>query len=200
MPPTQPTPSIKGIALQLAVDAVNQLLDQGRLGREELELRLAPEDLQILEQKVLPGMWYPVASMGRLLEITTQRVRARGGVQALVELGVQSAGQLFDSELYRTFVTTAEAWGERAGPTLVRLAPLLFNFTRWSFEEGSGGMRSFRVRVEEAGEFPEILRFLAQGFIRYLAERVTGVPVRVTSSRPDPETIVYTGLRPATPA
>jgi len=189
------TPSVKGVVLQLAVDAVRQLLAQGRVRREALEVRLDPEDLEILEQKVLPGMWYPVASVGRLLEVSTQDAQARGGVQALVEVGARSASRLLDSELYGAFLATAKACGERAGPVLVRLAPLLLNFSRWSYHEGACPGRSFRVIVEEAGELPEILRFLAQGFILYLAERTAGGRVRLTSARPAADRIVYTGLR-----
>lgn len=198
--PTGSVPSIKGVALQLAVEAVNRLLDEGRISREELEVRLDPEDLRILDQKVLPGMWYPIDSLGRLVQITAEEAHGRGGVDAVVDVGVEAAEKLFGSELYRTFVSTAEKWGRRAGPTLVRLAPLLCNFTRWSYETGSAGGYRFRVRVDEAGEFPEVLRFIAQGFIQYLAQRVDDHPVRVVSERPAPDRIVYTGSSPAAPA
>ena len=49
-------PSIKGIALQLAVEPIRQLLDSGQLSRQELELRLQPEDLQAIDEKIVVGM------------------------------------------------------------------------------------------------------------------------------------------------
>ena len=46
MPPAEP--SIKGVVVQLAVDAINQLLDEGKVAREALEARLEAGDLRIL--------------------------------------------------------------------------------------------------------------------------------------------------------
>lgn len=186
MPPLEP--SVKGIVVQLAVDAVNQLLAQGKLSREALEARLEADDLNILDQKVLPGLWYGLASFDRLLDVATADGRAHGGPEAVAELGRRSAPQLLDSEHYGALVDAARGAGKLAGPRLLRLAPLLVNFGRWSFKPDG---KSASVEVSEATGFPEILRYLAQGLIAYLSERVGGRPVQVASQRPAPDRIVF---------
>jgi hypothetical protein len=191
MPPAQP--SIKGIALQYAVEAVRRLLVTGRLTRDELEVRLDAADLEILDQKLVPGLWYPVESCGRLLEVATAGESHQGGVEAVVAVGVDAAERLFDSEVYGHFVESASARGPRAGFTLVRLAPLLCSFSEWTFHEAPGG--GFVVEVNDADEFPEILRHVAQGLIQYLVDRLAGAPqrMRVTSERPARGHIRYVG-------
>jgi hypothetical protein len=189
-------PSIKGVLLELAVEALQRLIELGRVRREDLEARLSPEDLEILDQKIVPGLWYPIATLGRLLEITHQGRGVDGSPEAAVGVGVDAARRLFSSQIYRDYLTTAETRGPRnAGGALVRLAPLLCNFTRWSYEPGPPESDRFVVEVQNAREFPDVLRFIAQGCIQYLAERVNECPVRLTSERPAPDRILYTGVR-----
>ncbi len=189
-------PSIKGVLLQLATETLQRLMDLGRVRREELEARLAPEDLEILDQKIVAGLWYPVATLGRVLEITHQGRGVDGSPEAAVGVGVDAARRLFSSQIYRDYLASAETRGPRsAGVALVRLAPLLCNFTRWSYDPGAADSDRFVVGVENAREFPDVLRFIAQGCIQYLAERVNECPVRLTSERPSPDRIVYTGVR-----
>jgi hypothetical protein len=187
--------SIKGVVLELAVEGVKRMLEEGRISRDEVEARLDAQDLEILEQKLLPGMWYPIDSMQRILELVTRDERDRGGLEAMTAVGVSAAERLFASEVYKNFVATAENRGRRAGATLVGLAPLLCNFTRWSYDPGPEDGNEFTVEVRDAERFPDLLRFLAQGFIQYLGERVNDAPVRVESERPSPDCIVYRGLR-----
>ncbi len=191
MPPAQP--SIKGIALQYAVAAVRRLLETGRLTRDELEIRLDPQDLEILDQKVLPTLWYPMESFARLLEVATTGEAQTGGVEAVISVGVDAANSLFASELYGDFLRSAESRGPRAGEALVRMAPLLCSFGTWTFRRAPGG--GFAIDVREAGAFPEILRHVAQGLIQYLSDRLAGAPdrIRVTSERPAPDHIRYVG-------
>lgn len=187
MPPAEP--SIKGVVVQLAVDSINALLADGRLSRDALEARLEAADLQILDQKVLPGLWYPLASFDRLLEVATADARADGGLDAVAELGRQASAGLLGSEHYGALVDAARGAGKLAGPRLLRLAPLLCSFGRWSFKPDG---KCAVVEVSEATAIPEILRYLAQGLIAYLSECVSGRPVRVSSLRPAPDRIAFT--------
>lgn len=189
-------PSIKGVLLQLAIETLQRLMERGRVRREDLEARLSPEDLEILDDKIVPGLWYPIATLDRLLEITRQGRGADASPEAAVAVGVEAARRLFSSQIYRDYLANAESRGPRsAGGALVRLAPLLCNFTRWSYDPGPAEADCFVVEVENAREFPDVLRFVAQGCIQYLAERVNERPVRLTSERPSPDRIIYTGAR-----
>jgi len=189
-------PSIKGIVLQLAVEAVHRLCSAGLVDRSQLEARLHSQDLALLDQKILPGVWYPIATLSRLLEITTYGNVIEGGLEAVVDVGVRAAKRLFTSQIYKDYVAATENWGSRgAGTALVRLAPLLCNFTRWSYHADPDPSDTFRVEVENAAEFSDLLRYIAQGCIQYLGERVNRRPVLVSSSRPTPDCIVYLGRR-----
>jgi hypothetical protein len=186
-------PSIKGIALQLAVEPIQQLLDSGQLSRQELELQLQPEDLQIIDEKIVVGMWYPVASFTRILALEKDGNRV---TQAdLVEAGVGAAARLFDSQIYKHFVSTAENWGPRAGHTLVKLASMILTFADWSYDSGPANGNTFTIEVTDARDFPDALRYLVQGVIQVLGERVNDVPVQLTSERPTPDHIIFQGVR-----
>jgi len=189
-------PSIKGILLQLAVEAVDRLCGAGLLDRQQLEARLQAEDLALLEQKVVPGVWYPVATLSRILEITTHGDVREGGLQAVVDVGVRAAKRLFASQIYKDYVTTTEGFSPRgAGAALVRVAPLLCNFTQWTYHADPEPSDTFRIEVRNATEFSDLLRYIAQGCIQYLGERINRRPVQVTSSRPTPDHIIYLGRR-----
>ena len=62
-------PGIKGTAIESLVVDVNRLVQEGRLRPEELEARLQPEDLEILGQKVLAALWYPLGTYERLTQL-----------------------------------------------------------------------------------------------------------------------------------
>ncbi len=189
-------PSIKGIVLQLAVEAVHRLCSAGLIDRGQLEVRLHSEDLALLEQKILPGVWYPIATLSRLLELTTYGDVSEGGLEAVVNVGVRAAKRLFTSQIYKDYVKTTETFTPRgAGAALVRLAPLLCNFTQWTYHADPEPSDTFRIEVQNAAEFSDLLRFIAQGCIQYLGERVNRRPIRVTSARPNPDRIVYLGRR-----
>ena len=95
-------PSIKGVVLQLAVEAVHRLKSAGLIDRGQLEARLHAEDLALLDRKVLPGVWYPIATPSRLLEITTYGNVREGGLEAVVDVGIRAAKRLFAHRPTRT--------------------------------------------------------------------------------------------------
>jgi len=189
-------PSIKGIVLQLAVEALQRLVEQGRLKQADLEARLSKQDVVLLEDKVVPGLWYPVASVGRLFELALETEHPPGGPDAAMAAGIAAARRLAESQVFKSYVTTAGSWGPRgAGPALVRMAEVLFNFMRFRFDGGGAEGNAFQIEVEDAAALPDVLRFLVQGGIQHFSERVNGRPVRVSSERPAPDRIIYTGTR-----
>jgi len=191
-------PSIKGIVLQLAVEALQRGIAQGRLTRTELEARLSQQDLRLLEEKVVPGLWYPVESVGRLFELALGSEHPGAGPEAAVQAGVAAGARLSESQVFRGYVATATNWGTRGGLALVRMAEVLFNFMRFRYEGTASDANSFRIEVEDAAALPDVLRYLVQGGIQHFSERTSGRPVRVTSERPTPDRITYTGTRQST--
>lgn len=192
-------PSIKGTAFQSVVEDLQALVGAGRIARDELEARLPAEDLRLLEEKVLPGLWYPLASYRRLTEVLLQ-VEGGGRPEYVVRRGARAAERLFAAGLYlqlergdeigREKRARGEGWTEREGNLVSSLAGAIFNVSRWRFTVDSEAVH--RIEVSEAEELPEVSRLAAQGFIEYTASRLAGGPVRVSSQRPGRGRIVFT--------
>lgn len=182
-------PSIKGTAFESVVDDIQRLLAEGRLSREELEVALTGEDLGLLEEKVSPSTWYPIASYARLIEVLIQK-EARGlSENYLLERGARAAERLSKSGIYQQLHLSSERIGVRVGHMITSVAGAIYNFTRWHFE--AEGPRQFTIRVEEASEFPDVSRFTTQGFIQRISTHAAGQPMRVVSERPAPDCILY---------
>jgi len=200
-------PSIKGTAFQSVVEDLQGLVAAGRIQRAELEIRLSASDLRILEDKVLPGLWYPLATYRRLTEILLE-IDGGGKPEYVVRRGARAAERLFAAGLYLQLERgeeigarkreRGEGWTAHEGNLVASLAGAIFNVSRWRFTVDSGEAAVHRIEASEAEDLPEVSRLAAQGFIEYTASRLSGSPVRVTSERLGRGRIVFT-LRLARP-
>jgi hypothetical protein len=187
-------PSIKATGFQSAADDVNRLVESGCLPRAELEARLEPGDLQYLDKQLAATTWVPIETYRRVVEILID-LEANGKPEAYLHARGQRAGErLHKLGAYRQFEASTETWGRRVGKVSVTLASVLYNFTKWTFESADE-IGSFRIVVDEARDFPEPMRFVAQGFIEYTSRAVSKGNERVTSQRVTPDRIVFTGRR-----
>jgi hypothetical protein len=194
-------PSIKGSAFQTVVRDVLRLLESGKLPRKVAEARLAAEDLRLLEDKILPGVWYPLTSHERLTELLWEFEGGRDP-KYLTARGARAAERLFDAGLYQQMQRgeelgaakreRGEPWSEFDGNLMTSLAAAIFNVSRWRYRRHPEDVLVSRIEVTGARELPEVARWAAQGFVEYMATRMTGVPVQVTSERPVPDRIVFT--------
>jgi len=184
-------PSIKGTAFLSAHDDVNALLERGAVSRDEIEVTLEAEDLRLLDEKILPSTWYPIATYDRLLRLLCDK-EANGRVQPyLIARGEKAGDRIAATGIYQQLGTNTEALGVRTGRVVVTVAGLIFNFTSWHFEREGATIGHFSIRVEEATDFPEVARFTTQGFIQNASTRIVGRPMRATSERPLPSRILY---------
>jgi hypothetical protein len=198
-------PSIKGTAIQGVVEDLQRLVAAGRIRRDRLEARLDAEDLRILDDKLLPGMWYPLSSYRRLTEILIE-IDGGGRPDYVVRRGARAAERLFAAGLYLQLERgeeigaakreRGEGWTEREGNLVASLAGAIFNVSRWRFRVDADDPTIHRIEASGAEELPEVSRLAAQGFIEYTATRLSGAPVRVTSERIGRDQIVLT-LRPS---
>jgi hypothetical protein len=186
---TVKVPSIKGTAFESVFDDVHRLLAEGRLSREELEVALTAEDLSILEQKISPATWYPIASYARLIELLIQKEASGSSESYLLKRGARAAERMSQAGIYQQLHLSSERIGVRVGHIITSVAGAIYNFTRWHFE--ALGPREFTIRVDEASEFPDVSRFATQGFIERISTHTAGTPMRVVSERPSPDVILY---------
>ena len=93
-------PSIKGSAFQSVVSDLVGLIEAGRISRETAEARLEADDLRLLDDKILPGVWYPIASYRRMTELLWE-VEGNRAPAYLMARGARSAERLFEAGLYQ---------------------------------------------------------------------------------------------------
>ncbi len=185
-------PSIKATLFQFAADDVARLLASGRLTRVELERRLAKEDLPYLGKQLAVTSWVPIATYVRVSTIAIELECPGSREEYLREAGLRAAAKLHKMGLYMQFEVSADRWGPSVGRILVTLAAVSYNFTHWTFEEGDDDV-PFRIIIERARDFPEMLRIANEGFITYLARNVLRQPkATVTSERVSNNRIIFT--------
>lgn len=194
-------PSIKGTAFQSVVDDLREMLSAGRITREWLASRVAAEDLRILEDRILPGVWYPLESYRRLTEVLVQ-IDGGGRADYVVRRGARAAERLFAAGLYLQLERgeeigaqkrqRGEGWTEREGNLVASLSGAIFNVSRWRFCVDPQDPAVQRIEASDAGALPEVSRLAAQGFIEYTATRLASAPVSVTSERIGRDRIVFT--------
>jgi hypothetical protein len=186
--------SIKGIAFQFVWNGLDDLRREGKLDRAELEARLPAEDLELLDQEVVSGLWYPITSFRRLLAFALEKEGRPPSNWP--QRGYEVAEILLANKTYKDFLAAAVQRGDRSGFTLTQLGTLLLNFSKWSFEEEPADGSMFHVVVDEAAELPDELIGLAEGFIAFLSLRVLGRPVEVSSERVGPDRVVFRAMDP----
>jgi len=186
-------PSVKGAIFQMAVEAVKQAIQGGRISEDEVEVKLEAEDLRFLDEKILMGTWYPVDSFDRMVQLTSGSITAEYP-DYLVRRGRKAADQLLGNQIYRRFNDTIEERGDQGGASVLTLAQLMMNFSSWELlPYESGDTSHFVIEVTEAGPMPDVLRYTAQGFIERVAELMVGSPMQVTSERPTLDRLTFTG-------
>jgi hypothetical protein len=193
-------PSIKGSAFQSVVEDVQRLLEGDRISREELEVRLEPADLPLLDEKVLPALWYPIGTYRRLSELLME-IEGGGRTEYLVRRGARAAERLFALGIYQQLRrgeaiaeeirSSGSLWSQQDGAIMASLAGAIFSFTTWRFVADAENRGEHRIEVSDAAALPEVARFAAQGFIEYVSTRLAKAHVRVTSERPAPDRIVF---------
>jgi hypothetical protein len=188
------TPSVKGVAFQFVVNAIEGLLAEGKLERADLETKLAEEDLALLDGEIIPGLWYPIANFGRLLEFALE-VDGRPR-ETWPQVGFDAAEELFSAAAYRGLVDSAARRVDRSGFTLVHLVPLFLNFSEWSFEPEPGDGSVYRVEIAQAEPMPDSFVAVAQGMIEYLSQLVRGSRLSVSGERVGRDRIVLRAQLP----
>jgi hypothetical protein len=183
---------VKGTAIASVIDDVKRLVAEGRIASEALEAQLEATDLEILEQKTLPSLWYPLETYGRLTALLLE-VEGGGNTDYLVERGRRAAERLRTTGLYAQLAVDRARWGERIAQMMIPLGPTLFRDTVWRVGAVAGGDSSFEIEVDVQASYPDLCRYQTQGFIEYAGSLASGQPIEVTSERVAPRRMVFRG-------
>ncbi len=188
----QNEPAMKGFILQGLWQDLHELLREGRLDREAVEAFLDGAELEILDSKVEPTLWYPNQTYLRFAELIGRGVESADEAY-WIERGRRAAARLMaDGSVVDRMVEGVRAYGERAGLFLMKLPSLIFSYGRWDIEIGENPA-DFAVHVRDAESLPESLRLSLQGAGELVAERITNSRSQVTSSRPSLDHVIFEG-------
>jgi hypothetical protein len=177
------TPSIKGSIFGRAVEDLHKLVEAGEISRTELERRLEPADLPVLEESIWAGSWYDVQTYGRLLELRKE-VEGKGRNEYLSERGKQSAEVLLEKGLYqqldyldRTQVAAAREPEERYLAfgrdlkLLVSLHHAIMNFGRQEVRPDPDHDDRYMIELHEADSCPDALCWTTTGFMNRMSRQ-----------------------------
>lgn len=198
-------PAIKGSAVTALVEDVARCIDEGRASLEEVEAKLEPEDVALMEEKISPAKWYPIDQYRRLTDLLFELTgEGRDFETYLKERGAAAAERLMQSGLYQQLDYSsgqADANSEQTSreqlrrETRLRLSLIAGMINRGTPHTAPDPERPDQIRIElrDASELPDCLGHTIAGFIERCAhERRAGGVWRMSRVGADVMRFSYT--------
>ena len=110
------TPSIKGTAYNSVHDDLQKMIANGRVKQSELEARMSPEELDMLDSKVLATRWYPIETYRKMLALVAEKDTKGRAEDYLIERGWRAADRLKEAGIYRQLgaeESKGKSWAKR---------------------------------------------------------------------------------------
>ena len=189
-------PSAKGAIVMGAVASLRKLRRSGGLTDAQLAARLSRAALELLEQTIEIGLWYPMASFAELVEFEWEVAGKRSPDYARTS-GAKTADRQFASGRYQQLEFVERTGRAESGSALLLQAKLIttitsafYNFLQTRVSIGPTRPKRLEIVYANAAAFPEPLRYATEGFMNRINER-QGSTRRWTSGRLAPDRIVY---------
>lgn len=183
-------PSIKGVAFQGVVTDVRELIGEGKLLRPDVERALPPEAAIYLDESPILSVLYPIEH----LDAFTQILWASCGNREesyLIERGRHAAQRVFESPIYAQIMEKAQEWGgDHVPKALTGFSSSILNFGVWTLK-GDVQDDHYEMELAEAAAYPETCRFTGMGFIEQVHSHFFQRKLRVTSSRPRQDLVIF---------
>lgn len=179
---------VKGMGLEPARNEVRRILGEGLVPRADLVARLRPEELLLLDDEIVPAIWYPISAHVRFLEILLV-YEGHGDVEYLIEHGRQGAKRALSGGPYSQIFEQAARLPRRRAHDLMLYPKMLFNFSRWKIVEHPGD--AFCLEISQAAEFDPLLCYTVAGASEIFGVHFRGEGVRVQWERPEPDRILF---------
>jgi len=199
MPAMDPSsdPSVKGSLVLGAVVTVRRHRTQGRISADQLAARLGGPALELVDQKIDIGRWYPVKVFTELLDVDWD-VGSRRDPEYMRRQGEQAADRLFGSGIYQqlNYAERADRVGsardlKRQATLITTITGSLYNFLRFEVRLSEGRGDALEIVFSNAAVFSEALRHSTEGFMNQINQR-QGSSLRWSSRRDPADVVVFT--------
>ncbi|HEY8153233.1 MAG TPA: hypothetical protein VII72_03800 [Myxococcota bacterium] len=190
-------PSVKGSLVLGAVVTVRRHRTQGRISADQLAARLSGPALELVDQKIDIGRWYPVKVFTELLDLDWD-IGSRRDPDYMRRQGEQAADRLFSSGIYQQLnyaeradrVVSAKELKSQS-KLITTITGTLYNFLHFEVQLAEGGGEALEIVFSNATLFSEALRHSTEGFMNQINQR-QGSSHRWLSRRDQPDVIVFT--------
>jgi hypothetical protein len=190
-------PSVKGSLVLGAVVTVRRHRTQGRVSADQLSARLNGAALELVDQKIDIGRWYPVKVFTELLDFDWD-VGSGRDPDYMRRQGEQAADRLFSSGIYQqlNYAERADRVGnakelKRQSKLITTITGSLYNFLRFEVRLGEARGDTLEIVFSNAALFSEALRHSTEGFMNQINQR-QGSGHRWMSRRDQADVIVFT--------
>lgn len=164
------------------LEDISNAVQEGRIETSQLESATKAEDRDLLDEILVAGIWYPLESYTRMLDLLWE-IDGRRDPQYLIDRGARAADRILGAGAYADMVETAGRWGgEQVVQSVLSLSKSLFNFVDVAIH-GEIEDDHFEVAFIHTAAFPDCARYASQGFFQPLFARLAGRPVAVESRR-----------------
>jgi hypothetical protein len=175
-------PALKGFVIQSLWEDLNALRRDAKRSGESAELQLLPRDVEFLERKIEPSLWYPNATYVRLADLLAGALAVEGDEAFWVERGRRAVQRLLaEGGSVQKIVEGVKGFGAGAGRALMKLPNVVMNYGDWSFDRPAE--ERWVVDMRDAAALPDSLRFSFQGAGEWISRLLSGRETRVASSR-----------------
>lgn len=195
-------PSIKGSLFSFCVEKLLKLISSGTVSRAELERRLEPGDLAILDGPIHATRWYDIRVYERIM-LLNRDLDGDGTNECLVRWGAISADHLLKTGVYQQLDYARRMQLGKESDAQARFAAFgrdlrlmtsstssFLNFVRVEVKVDPEQERRYIMEYTNAAAYPDVLCWTNLGFINRLAAE-HGEPDLWKWERPSPDRVVY---------
>jgi hypothetical protein len=188
--------SAKGSIVVGVVASLRKLHRAGRLNDERIAARLSPAAVELLEQKIEIGCWYPMAAFAELVDFEWD-VASKRDPEYARRSGVESARRQFESQRYQQLDFAKRTGKAESREAIVRQAKLITTITATFYNfltvtVGIDGNRpnELSITYANAAMFGEPLRYSTEGYMNGI-NAMQGSSRQWTSERIAADRIVF---------
>jgi hypothetical protein len=186
----------KGSIVVGAVASLRHHRNHGRIKDAQLQARLSPAALELLEEKIDIARWYSIRAFTDLVDVEWDLI-ARRDPEYARQGGAKGAQRLLQSGTYQQLDFAQRSGKAPTRGALVRqskrittVTSMLYNFLQVTVAIDPQDPNVLQIVYANAAEFTEALRYTTEGFMNAI-NAVQDSTRCWTSERPEPDRIVF---------